>query len=469
MLARLLSDRRAVLAVLLALVLAGGGLRGYRAANPTTERQSPDEKSYAGLALDIAQTGTYGALRLSEPFHWPPGAPLMFAVAAKLDPPSAGDDDRRTIPSAYWAQALVGTAVIPLVFAIGLLLAGSAAGLVGAGIVAFYPPLVRTTGELLSEPLGATLLAGAVLLLVWGWQRPPPRVPWRFALAGLVFGLAILTRADLLLAPFLVALLVLASVWRSAGPRLGLLSAGALAAGALLALAPWAIYASSRQNTFVAVTTGDAPALFVGTYLPGDGTTGGLKRELGDATRRRVPELRDVRDSQLPAEAVLNTVAARHPGLTRDAALRREARANLRKYALGDPIEFSGMVLSKLRRMWLRSSRAGSPIASRWTRTIHFVLVVVCAAALIAAVIRRRDPRLGAILLILLYSTALHALVVAKPRYNLPLMPILIAGGIASIFMLVGEARVRRSAAPQPAQSGAATVPPPTLIEHGTS
>ena len=531
MLSRIANDRRTLPVLLAILVLAGGGLRAYRAANPATSHTSQDERNYAGLAINLADNHRWGGSSsgVRRPFHWPPGAPVLFAVAVKVAPPSAAERRRQDIPSAYWALALIGTLVIPTAYLLGLLLAGPWAGIAGATFTAFYPPLVRTTGELLSEPLGALLLTAAMAFLVWAWRAPPGR---RHVLAGVLFGLAILTRADLLFVPFLLAVLLFVAVWRrgrreqeaaaaaapepvaaepeasaaspnpptvpdgentapreeappaaatgpgsTASPRAepdvpaapsapaspsapaprrsrrsplvaGLLAGGLLAAAAAVTLAPWTIYASKTKHAFVPVTEGDASALFVGTFLPGDGTTTGMKRELGAETKRRFKRLRGIRNSQLPAVRVLDAVAARHPGLSRDAALRKEARHNIHKYLLGDPVSFTGMMLSKLRRMWFRSSRAGSPIASTWTRTIHTILVLLSAIAIAAALILRRDGRIAAIALVVIYSTALHGLVVAKPRYNLPLMPMLVTGGAAAALIAWKAWQERRGADP---------------------
>ena len=53
-----------------------------------------------------------------------------------------------------------------------------------------------------------------------------------------------------------------------------------MAGAAALVLAPWTIYASSEEGRFIPVTKGSAAALFVGTYLPGGGTTIGMKEDL---------------------------------------------------------------------------------------------------------------------------------------------------------------------------------------------
>jgi hypothetical protein len=243
-----------------------------------------------------------------------------------------------------------------------------------------------------------------------------------------------------------------------------------IAAGAAIAMAPWIVYASQRAGRVVAVTEGSAAALFVGTYLPGGGTTVGMKRDLGGEAKRLHPELRELRDFHLPAEAVLDVAAARHPDLPRDEAISKEGRRNLERYALGDPIGFAGMMLDKVGRMWGRYARGGARPTETPITAWHVLLVIGSALGLAAGIWRARTrlPVLGAIALTLLYSTALHAVLVSQARYNLPLMPALIAGGVAG-WVLLGRARTRSFAAPagaavapaEPALAGTAAAPAP--------
>ena len=68
-----------------------------------------------GVAIGLVQTGATG----KQSLHWPPGAPVAFAAAAKI----GGRVERGPvpdIPAAYWVQWAAGTAVIALVFALAL-------------------------------------------------------------------------------------------------------------------------------------------------------------------------------------------------------------------------------------------------------------------------------------------------------------------------------------------------------------
>jgi hypothetical protein len=154
-----------VLAVLAALTVVGGVLRFDAASHPSAY-QSKDEQSYAMIARGLSVTGRYGNPGMTDPVHWPPGAPLMFALAYELKPQKRGGGVW-DVPSAYPLQALVGTMTIPAAFLLAWLIAGWGAGLLAAAAVASYPPLISASGDLLSEPLGALLVTGALAATAW--------------------------------------------------------------------------------------------------------------------------------------------------------------------------------------------------------------------------------------------------------------------------------------------------------------
>src|SRR4051812_10299601 len=217
------------------------------AANPRSAYQSADERSYGKLAVDLADNHRYGgaSTNMREPLHWPPGAPVLFAVGYKLFG-SAHDKATYDIRSVYWEQALITTGTTALAAALAWILVGPWAGLLAGLIVGTYPPLIGATGDQLSEPLGAFLLIAAFVALARALQND--RKPL-FAAAGALFGLAILTRTDLLPVPFLLAGagLVLPLFKRSRPAPKWLLLAGAAA----LVVAPWTIYASREEGRFI--------------------------------------------------------------------------------------------------------------------------------------------------------------------------------------------------------------------------
>jgi hypothetical protein len=430
--------------LLIATAAGAFALHAHRAEHPTSGYQSADERSYGILAINLAEHGDYdgGSTGMRDPLHWPPGAPALFAAGHKL---FGNEASERTfdLPSAYWLQGIISVGSVLAAFGLAGALAGPWAGVLAAALVASYPPLILATGEQLSEPLGAFMLALAFVVLARGGER---RSALWYAVAGALLGLSVLTRADLLLVPILVALV--AAVWQlrvgrglPQGARVG----GLIVAGALVPLGPWFVYASARAGELVPVTRGGPSALFVGTYLPGGGTTTGMKRDLADDVYRRRPRARGTPALELDTRYVLQVaIASRHPDLPFHEAVAREARRNLVRYGLDEPLDFGWMMLEKAGRLWTRYARGGARHTSTPIRIWHVALVLGALGGLLAGLRRRPSLSLAAVLLTAVYLTAVHALMVSQGRYNLPLMPTLLAAGVAG-WTLWWRARAERA------------------------
>ena len=464
-------SRRRPLIALLVLFVVSAGFHAHRAANPTSSYQSADERSYGKLAVDIADQAHYGSpsTGMKDPLHWPPGAPFLFAVGHQLAP-DADSRESFDIPAAYVMQALVSLGTMLAAFAFGFAVAGAWAGVVAAGLVGLYPPLILATGEQISEPLGAFFLTCAFAALAWSARLN--RV-WGHFGVGALFGLTVLTRADLLFVPFLIAALVALWYWRTADDvRRGAAKGALLVAGALLVMGPWIVYASARTGELTPVTRGSAPPLFVGTFLPGKGHTVGMKRALEADLKRFRPEYADTPAFEIPASEFMALIASRHPDLPRDAAIRLEARRNISTYVADDPVGFGAMMLGKVQRMWGRYARGGARHTSWAIRVPHILLVLGGVIGLLLGLRHRRgdDPEddrgsrwsprvaLGAVLVAALTSTALHMLVVSQARYNLPLMPGLITAGVAGWFLFF-HARRNEEGRPSVAALGDPSAP----------
>jgi hypothetical protein len=444
-------------AVLALVLLAGAALRAHEAVDHG-RFLSTDERAYAKLAVGRETGSGYGASRMEDPLHWPPGTPALLAVGRQLSGAPRADLDP---PGAYSAQWVVGVALLLVVFALARFLTrpGSAwPAVLATALVALYPPLSSITGDLASEPLGALTLAVATGAFAWAVSPRDARGLGRWTLAGGAIGASILVRADLLVFPLVMAVLAPALLWRRAGAR-GALAAGAcLLAGAAVVIAPWSIYATARKGEPVLITTSSWSSLYAGTYLPGDGRMFGLRRALGDEARRYNPALRDIENTNLRAEWVLDAVAGRHPGLERDEALKRETLDNLRRYALGRPLDFAAMQARKVGRMWLRYNRGTHHNARTWILVVHLVLAAVALAGLLHGLWRTRHPALWAILTVVLLVTAVNSLFVSEARHNVRLMPLLVVGGIAGV-VLARRAAVSATR-PQGARSAGRSAPP---------
>jgi hypothetical protein len=108
------------------------------------------------------------------------------------------------------------------------------------------------------------------------------------------------------------------------------------------------------------------------------------------------------------------------------------------------------MMLNKVQRMWSRYARGGARHTSPVIRGWHILLVLLATAGLVAGIARGRSLLLACILAAALTSTAVHMLVVSQARYNLPLMPALLAGGVAGWVLFLRGQRRRRKLAPAP-------------------
>lgn len=412
--------------ILLALIVVGGALRLEAGSSPG-HRLFADERSYGRLAVGINQRGDYGDPRVGDRTRWAPGAPVAFALGDRLLP-SGQARQRWEVPAARTVQAIVSTLLIVGAFGLAALLAGPAAGLVAAALIAGYPSLVTVTAYQISEPLAALLVLLGLLAIATGRRGHP--VAWAAA-AGVLLGLAVLTRADLLGPVLLAGPALWWALRRSGGVRQG----SVLTAAVLVVIVPWCVFASVNRGRLVPVSGGGPGTLFMGTYLPGDGSIVGVKRALAGEVRARYPDLRKVPTLKLPARRLLDAVAARRPGETRDAALMSAALDNVRRYALGDPIDYAGMTLGKVERLWSRPFLTTAP----GLIAIHLVLLAVGLTGLALGLLRR-EPVAVVLAVIALGSTLDNAILVSEPRHNMPLMPALVAVGVAGLAIRLRSA-----------------------------
>jgi hypothetical protein len=260
----------------------------------------------------------------------------------------------------------------------------------------------------------------------------------------------LLARADLSPAVPLVALWAVWVARRPIGWRRGVLCGLALLAGATIAVAPWVRSASDRAGRLVPVSTSGGSAIFVGTYLPGGGTMFGLKRSLGNQLRLQDPRMAGVPNFRLPQERILDLVANRHPELDRDAALRREARENIDRYAVRQPLRFARMLGDKAARMWVTPNRGPHAQLATMRLIVHLLLVGLALGGTILAAVLVRRPGLGAILVVAAAATTINAVFLSEPRHLLPMVPALFASGAAGWALLARRAIARRRAGAQP-------------------
>lgn len=268
------SDRRilaAVLAVALVLRLAVALLW----TAPLDGDAGDYDRLASGLAAGRGYVDTNG-----QPTAWrPPLYPAFLAGVYR----TVGDG-----PAAVGTmQALVGTISVAAVFAATATAFGPAAGLLGAAFVAVDAAQLSLTSRRLSEGLFTLLLLAMVLLS----QRARERLragatAWGAAAsAGVVGGLATLTRGLFVGYPLLVALALAATPVGPAPNGRGRRwrAALALTVAYALTLTPWALRNAHAVGSPVPVATQGGLTLY-SSWFPPDGTVFGLLAD-DDVTR----------------------------------------------------------------------------------------------------------------------------------------------------------------------------------------
>ena len=434
-------------------MLLSFGLNARMAANPRSDYQSADERSYGKLAVDIADRQHYGGAStgMREPLHWPPGAPVLFAVGLQAVRLRAGREDLRHPRRLLGAGAdhdrddrARGRARVDARRAVGRAARGGDRRDLPAADRRDRRPALRAARRVPAARRVRRARARA---------EAQDSARW-YAAAGALFGLTILTRTDLLAVPFLIAGL-------GGADRAGATPALRVADRCRWWLVAIAARSCSRrgrstppreEGRFIPVTKGSAAALFVGTYLPGGGTTIGMKEHLEPQLRARHPEYNGIKTYKIPAADALAAVRRQAPGppARRGAQQGGQARTSIH-YSTTQPVAFVQMQWAKAKRMWFFYYRGGGVhYISTPMRIWQVVLVLACGLGLLAGLIRRRDPLLGAVLLTIAFSTLIHTIVVSQARYNVPLMPSLIAAGVAGWFLALRSAAREAARAAEP-------------------
>ena len=383
-------------------------------------RHGSDADMYERLAAQLFQTGDYGITGSANPYDFAPGAPLFAAGIYNL----IGDVSP---VAARIGLAVAGTLAVLVVYLLGRRLAGPRAGLVAAGIAAVYPPTLFYTSLLSGEPLAILTVAGAVLAFLWAADHG--RSPWAWLLPGLLLGLTAFMRPEYLALTAALALLAVVVVGRRAGALRGLAAGGLMVFAFAATIAPWAVTATNQLGRFVPVSTGGGKALFIGTYVAGDGLHDRVKQHLYHRFYGVDPP--PERLSRISMNPLLDRIASEYPQLSRDEALGRVGRENLVRYTTEKPIAVAQMIAGKIAHMW---HGAGPPSYTPAGGAVHYLVLVFGFAGLVLLTVRRRWEVLP-ILVPLVGISLIGGLLLAGQRRNLPVMPLVMAlAGVSLTF-----------------------------------
>jgi 4-amino-4-deoxy-L-arabinose transferase-like glycosyltransferase len=398
-------------AAVVVVVLTAFGLRvGYMELTPSYAIVH-DARDYDAHARSIAIGDGFSKRLTGKPTAFrPPGYPYLLGGAYRVFGVADGVDADR-IRVARWLGAVLGALGVALIGILGVQLLGRTAGLVAMGLAAVYVPSILVSEAIMSEQLFVVLMLGAVVTAIH--QRRSSH-PYAFTvLAGLLAGLAILTRANglILLIPLVLAAWVAPRrSWQTAGPPL------VLVAVALAAVAPWTIRNAADLHAFVPVTTQLGWAL-AGTYnneARNDQANPGSWRSL-----RRVPEYRPLvanfpRVPEIVMERRLSRAArefiGRHPGY-----LATVAYWNTRR------------LLDIASWRWSRHTASTISVERGWADAGVVSFWIFAALALVGATRRaaRRVPGFVWGLPLAMYLSVVF-LAAETPRYRAPIDPFIV-------------------------------------------
>lgn len=378
---------------LLLLTLAGLAARILFLLLEPATRPVADERTWTNWAVEALVTPRvrYDPLRTHLIFY-PPLYPYFIAVPYDLF---------GTLTAVKWAQALLGTLLVPAVGRIGARLFGAPAGLAAAALVAFYPDLVWFSAHFWSETLFMVLLWWSLERLLAADAAGSLRVT---IAAALLWGLSILTRETLLYAT------PLAGLWlalRAPAPR-GARRGAVFVLVSLLTVAPWTYRNWLAFHAFVPVSTAGGLNLFQGNAR--------LSRQqvydLVDAVPGRVEQYHYAQAMGIAA------IVERAPGWIFE-KLREE---------LPNFLEADSLALIHVKRGAYGPVSPGTALLAAAVVLLPYLASLALALPALAAL--QADRARGLLILLLAYYVGIHVATHGFARYRLPVMPV--------VFLLAG-------------------------------
>jgi 4-amino-4-deoxy-L-arabinose transferase-like glycosyltransferase len=160
--------------------------------------------------------------------------------------------------AALMLQCVIGAFIPVLTRALGRSMFGPAVGRVAGWLAVVHPLLIFFSGYLLTESLFGVMVLGALTASVAWLKNPRGMQAFR---AGVLWGLASLTRPTALPLPVVVALWAWAPLGLMLRPQVRWQQVGALLLGVALVIAPWTIRNAIVLHDFVPITTGGGRTL----------------------------------------------------------------------------------------------------------------------------------------------------------------------------------------------------------------
>lgn len=352
-----------------------------------------DEHTWTAWGQDVAAAAfSPTATRL---IFYPPVYPYFIALPLALF---------GSFAAVKWCQVLLSALLIPAVGRVADAGFGRRAGTVAAAFAAFYPDLVWYSTHFWSETVFLVLLWWAFERLIAADRDGDRGAAW---LAGLLYGLAILTRETALYFAPVAALWLALSRERPGAPRRG----AALLLVAALVVVPWTLRNAVVYGAFVPVSTAGGLNLWQGNAR--------LSREEVYALYAQVPgRIEKYRTAQREG---VKAIVDRQP-----AWLFEKLAAEMPRFWEADSLALAHM------------RREAYGVVSPWAYRAAAVVVVGPYLALLLAFVAgvaqaRLDRRAVLLLSFVAYYTLLHVATHGFARYRLPIVPVLFVFAAAAL------------------------------------
>jgi Dolichyl-phosphate-mannose-protein mannosyltransferase len=416
---RAFGGRGRALIVLIVFTL-GLGLRLHYAVE-APNHPVDDARAYGRIAHALfagegfTQGDGPGYRHLQSASNYSPGLPLLTAGIYEV----RGAADER---AARVLLALLSSLAVFFAFFIGNRLGGPTAGVIAAVPAAIYPALLEYGGMLMTEPLGAALLAGAILAFLRACEDRRA-LPW--AGGGLTLGALAMLRPEYIALVVVLPALALLRLRGASGPlRHNLARPGLMAACACLVVIPWTIRNFVVFDRVVPISTGGGQVLYEGSYIP----AGPDPERIGLVFLASHPWIRRELDPRpgpiYRGQAVALLAAHEHPGEDTDTSLQRMAIHTYVDAATEKPLTLIGFLAGKAWFAWTDPGR--DVMRLPFWRTMQLALLLGAVIGLVVGLVRRSFEAVVFAALILTVSV-IQITFIASPRRTLMLLPELAA------------------------------------------
>jgi 4-amino-4-deoxy-L-arabinose transferase-like glycosyltransferase len=373
-----------------------------------------DGEQYSHLATQLVQHGVYSRYPGRPSAYWPPGYPFFLAGIYALFGVN--------LAALRVAQGVLGALTVALTCRVARRVLDPGGAMLAAAVAAAYPFFVYSAGAVFPVVLQGFLLLASVHLALRTIERGS-----RVAAigSGVLAGCASLTIGSALPGALLVApWIAWAPEWRSR-PRHGVWMAALYLLGVLGPVGVWALRNQQAFGRPVIISTNFGYNLWLGNY-PGVKPTTGSRYDVPgmEEESRRIWESRGTeasRDAQF-LRLGLAHIASDVPTFLR--------------LSLGKAVEFWAVYSEPMTQDRPRVS------FERLAGLLSYGLLL--PFALVWLLVSLRGSRVAwLVFLLLALNTAIHAVILSKLRYRLPLDTFLIIYGVGGVLAFGRWARAR--------------------------